>query len=362
VRVWPRAERLIRDRPRFKFHEPAIIASVVADLHLDLLLELAWRRHRRRESDVFTRTWLPLLDAGEVRLQVCPMFVDLDRQPEGSLREALGQTAAFYAAIREQPGRLVAVRSAGDLDAVGQDGKLGLLLALEGVEPFGYDLHTAEVFWELGLRMASLTWNRRNPFADGAAEDDDGGLSRLGRSLVERLVELGVVLDLAHASPRTFADVLARAQDTPVVVSHAACRAVHDHPRNLTDDQLRALAERDGVVGMMLLPLVVDDTRPTIDRAIDHLEHAAEVMGAEHLALGGDFTARLAAELPSEPLPADSLAPPGVGLDSALEGLAGPEDYPALEAALRGRGWGEDDVAAVTHGNVVRFLRARLPR
>jgi membrane dipeptidase len=356
-----RAERLVRDRPRIKFHEGAIIAAVIADLHLDLLLELAWRRHRRREVEVFTRTWLPLLEAGEVRLQVCPMFVELDRQPEGSLREALGQVAAFHAAVREQPERVVAVRTAGDLDAVEQEGKLGLVLALEGVEPFGYDLHTAEVFWELGLRMASLTWNRRNPFADGTAEDGGGGLSRLGRELVARLVELGVVLDLAHASPQTFADVLAQT-DVPVVVSHAACRAVHDHPRNLTDDQLGALAERGGLLGMMLLPLVVDLERPTIDRAIDHLEHAVEVMGVDRVGLGGDFTARLSAQLPAEPLPADSLAPPGVGLDSALAGLAGPEDYPAFESALRARGWRDEDIAAVMHANVVRFLRERLPR
>jgi membrane dipeptidase len=334
---------------------------VVADLHLDLLLELAWRRHRARESDVFSRTWLPLLEAGGVRLQVCPMYVDVDRQPEGSLREALGQAAAFHAAVREQQGRAVAIRTADDLDAVERDGKLGLVLALEGVEPFGYDIYSAEAFWELGLRMASLTWNRRNPFADGAAEEDDGGLSRLGGELADRLVELGVVLDLAHASPRTFADVLARTDDAPVLVSHAGCRAVHDHPRNLTDDQLRALAERGGLLGLMLLPLVVGPDRPTIDGAIDHLEHAAEVMGIERVGLGGDFTARLASVLPHEPQPADSLLPPGMGLGAALEGLAGPEDYPALEAALRERGWRDDDVTAVISGNVIRFLRGALP-
>ena len=334
---------------------------MIADLHNDLLLELHWRRHRAGEEDVFARTWQPLLEAGGVRLQVCPVYVDLSRQPEGTLREALGQVSAFHAAIRESPSQTVAVRTAADLDLVERGGTLGLLLALEGVEPFGYDVHTAEVFVELGLRMASLTWNRRNPFADGAAEQDDGGLSRLGHALVDRLVELGVVLDLAHASPRTFADVLERSGDAPVLVSHSACRAVHDHPRNLTDDQLRALAERGGLLGLMLLPLVVDPGRPTIDRAIDHLEHAAAVMGVERIGLGGDFTARLAAQLPTTPMPGDALLPPGMGLDAALEGLSGPEHYPALEAGLQARGWSEDDVAAVTSGNVMRFLRRALP-
>lgn len=335
-----------------------IALPVVADLHLDLLLELAWRR-QHGETNSFVRIWRPLLEAGGVRVQVCPVFVEVDRQPEGTLRTALNQVGAAHEAAREERTRLL--RSAADLDAVLAGDAIGLLLALEGAESFGYDPRTADVFWELGLRMASLTWNRRNPFADGVAEDEDGGVSRLGRELVARLVELGVVLDLAHASPRTFADVLEQTDDAPVLVSHAACRAVHDHPRNLTDGQLRALAERGGLLGMMLVPFVLGAETPTVEHAIDHLEHAVGVMGIEHVGLGGDFTARLAAELPREPLPPDSLAPPGVGLDSALAGLAGPEDYRALEAALRRRGWRDADVEAIMGGNVVRFLRAALP-
>jgi membrane dipeptidase len=333
---------------------------VVADAHLDLLLELAFRTHVAGERDVFARTWLPLLEAGGVRLQVCPAYVALERQPEGSLREALSQVVAFHAAVRESPDRVVAVRSRADLERV-EDGALGLLLALEGVEPFGYDLWSADVFWQLGLRMASLTWNRRNPFADGAAEAEDGGLSRLGRAPVEHLCELGVVLDLAHASPRTFADVLTASGDAPVLVSHAGCRAVNDHPRNLSDEQLRALAERDGVFCLMLHPLAIDPQRRTIERAIDHLEHAGEAMGVERVGLGGDFTARLARELPAIPDPPDALTPEGLEIDSTLDGLAGPEDYPALAEALRGRGWRDEDVAAVMGGNLLRFLSQALP-
>jgi len=172
---------------------------LIADAHVDLLLELAYREHRLGEQGVFAHTWLPLLDAGGVCLQVCPIFVELERQPEGTLREALGQATSFLRAIRENRERVVQILGAADLDAVEQGGRLGLMLSLEGVEPFGYELWPVDAFWELGLRMASLTWNRRNPYADGAAED--GGLSRLGKALVDRLCERGVILDLAHASP-----------------------------------------------------------------------------------------------------------------------------------------------------------------
>ncbi|HEU0335187.1 MAG TPA: membrane dipeptidase [Gaiellaceae bacterium] len=334
-------------------------ALLVADAHLDLLLELAHRRHRLGERDVFARTWLPLLEAGGVRLQACPVYVDLDRHPEGTLREALAQVACLHEAVRENAERVCLVRAGSDLDAVEREERLGLVLALEGVEPFGYDLWSAEVFVELGLRLASLTWNRRNPFADGAA--DEGGLSRLGRALVDRLVELGVVLDLAHASRRTFDDVLARAAGAPVLVSHAGCRAVHDHPRNLDDTQLRALADAGGLLCAMLIPIAVDPARPTIERACEHLEHAVETMGADRVGVGGDFTRRLAHVLPPTPLPPDGLMPPGMGLDAALDGLAGPEDYPALEEALLARGWGAEAVAAVLGGNLLRFLRRALP-
>jgi membrane dipeptidase len=333
----------------------------VADAHLDLLLELAFRQHTAGERDVFARTWLPLLDAGGVRLQVCPAFVPLERQPEGTLREALGQVAAFLTAVQENDERVIAVRSRADLGPVERGERLGLLLALEGVEPFGYHVWTANLFWELGLRMASLTWNRRNPFADGVAEEDDGGLSSLGRALVDRLGELGVVLDLAHASPRTFSDVLARLDGASVIVSHAGCRAVHDHPRNLVDEQLQALAEGDGLFCLMLHPLAIDPTRRTIARAVEHIEHAASLMGVERVGLGGDFTERLGRALPTTPDPPDGLAPLGLELSSSIEGLAGPEDYPALAQALHDRGWPETDVAGVMGENLLAFLRRALP-
>jgi membrane dipeptidase len=333
---------------------------MIADAHTDLLLELAYREHRLGESDVFAQTWLPLLAAGGVGLQVCPIFVDLDRQPEGTLREALAQATSFARAVRESPDHVAAVRTGADLDAVERGERIGLLLSLEGVEQFGYEVWPADAFWELGVRMASLTWNRRNPYADGAAET--GGLSRLGERLVDRLVELGVILDLAHASPATFADVLARSGDAPILVSHAACRAVNDHPRNLTDEQMRALADRGGLLGLMLHPLAIGPERRTIARVIDHLEHAAEVMGADRICLGGDFVQRLSQVLPpSAPLP-DGLMPPGLESGSAIEQLAGPEDYPALVEALIARGWPAGEIAAVVAGNLLGLLRRGLPQ
>ena len=332
---------------------------MIADAHVDLLMELAYRERRLGETSVFADTWLPLFERGGVGLQVCAVYVDVTVQPEGSLREALSMVAAFQNALRENTDRVTQVTSAADLDAVEAGERIGLLLSLEGVECFGVETWPADVFHALGVRMAGLTWNRRNAFADGAAEDG-GSLSRLGRELVDRLVSLGVILDLAHASRGVFAEMLERAAGAPVLYSHGGCRSVHESPRNLDDDQLRMLGGAGGMLGLMLHPIAIGPERRTIDGVIDHLEHAASVIGIEHVCLGGDFTKRLWEAMPPPPEPKDGLAPPGVTPGQGIEDLTGPECYPALVAGLERRGWTEEQVAAVTSGNLLRFLREAL--
>ncbi len=332
---------------------------MIADVHVDLLMELAYRERRIGETNVFADTWMPVLEAGGVGLQVCPVYVDVSVQPEGALREALSMVASFHRALAESPDRLVQITTAADLDPVERGERLGLMLALEGVECFGVETWPADVFAELGVRMAGLTWNRRNAFADGAAEEG-GGLSRLGRQLVDRLVSLGVILDLAHASRGTFSEMITRAAGAPLLCSHGGSRAVHDTPRNLDDEQLRALRDAGGIFGLMLHPLAIDPVSRTLDRAVDHLEHAASVMGIDRIALGGDFTKRLWEAMPTPPEPKDALMPPGLLPGQGLDGLTGSHEYPNLVAALERRGWTEDDVAAVTHRNAFRFLRQAL--
>jgi membrane dipeptidase len=328
---------------------------VIADAHNDLLLELAYRRAEERP---FERHWLPKLAAGDVGVQVCALFTESKQGAERALAEALALTSAFRRALRECPDRVASVRRGTDLDAL--DGRIGLLLSLEGCEPLESSPDLIEVFWELGVRIVSLTWNRANAFADGAAEARDGGLTPLGRRLVGGLVELGAILDLAHASERTYWDVLETAPGAPVLVSHACCRALVDTPRNVADDQLRALAERDGVLCLMALPLVVDPEQPTIERVVDHVDHAAKVMGSEHVGLGGDFIRQVALAVGIDH-PQDSLLPPDHHLSDPVEGLAGPEDYPALVDALRCRGYDGDVLDGILSGNLLRLLRRALP-
>jgi len=323
---------------------------VIVDTHNDLLAELV---HREAEERPFARYWRPELDAGGVGLQVCAVYA-ADGAGD-ALRFGLTQVAAYHRLLAESPD-VVPVLSAADLD---RDG-LQVMLSVEGAEVFAGDPQLAYAYWGLGARMFALTWNHRNPFADGLGVDDGRGLSPLGCDLVDILAGLGAMLDLSHASPQTFDEVLAAAPGATVLVSHACCRAVYETPRNLSDDQLRAIAARGGVVGMMALPLTVDPGEPTIERLVDHVDHAVEVMGIEHVGLGGDFIRQLARAKGMSEL-RGALFPPGMAPDAAIEELEGPAGYPSLVAALERRGYTGDRLEAILSENWLRVFRDALP-
>jgi membrane dipeptidase len=329
---------------------------LIADAHNDLALELVLRRD---EPNPFGRHWLPHLKAGGVSLQVCPLFV-ADRPADRARDAALAQAAELHRALRENAADVFLVRNRADLDRIGADGRIGLALSMEGVEALERDPGSFDELWELGVRMVGLTWNFPNAFA-GGLDSPEQGLTDLGRELVDRLGELGGVLDLAHASPPTFAEAVERGRH--VLVSHAGCRAVHDHPRNLSDDQLRALAGRGGVLGAMALALVVG-APATIERLVDHVDHAVEVMGIDHVALGADFVDQLDAverAAGKEQTKALVEARRVGGGRLGLRDLEGPQDYPRLVEALERRGYGGERLDAILSGNLLRVLREALP-
>jgi membrane dipeptidase len=185
----------------------------------------------------------------------------------------------------------------------------------------------------------------------------------IGGELVDRLVALGAAIDLAHASEQTFADVLERAGDgAALLISHTCCRAIRDIPRNSSDDQLRVIAERDGLIGIMALASAVDPAQHDRERYLDHVDHAISVAGAEHVCVGGDFMAQLMRSGSVTITPRERRAlTSGLDPGTPVTGLAGPEDYPALAEGLRRRGHDEDTIAALLHGNLLRFLRRTLP-
>ena len=323
---------------------------MIVDAHSDLLLELVVRDggaqsvvavFRNGPERLFERYWLPKLEAGGVGVQICPLYAAT--APRAEARDlALAQEAEFARAVAENAERVCQVRTRADLD----DPRLRLMLSMEGLEPLEGATEAFEDWYRRGVRMASLTWNYANEFS-GGIDTPAQGLTDRGRALVRRFGELGVVLDLAHASEQTWRDVLEA--NVPFSVTHAGCRAVIDHPRNLADWQLEGLARSGGVLGMMAMAFVVDPQAPTLSRWLDHVDHAVAVMGIEHVGLGADFIDQVR----------DPETPPEFQL--GLEDFTGPEDYPALVTALRGRGYDGEQLEAILSGNWLRVLRETLP-
>jgi len=166
--------------------------------------------------------------------------------------------------------------------------KLGIIFSFESAEMLGGQLSSLELFRDLGVRVMQLSYNRTSPFAAGVMEPNGGGLTALGREAVREMNRLGIAVDLSHANPATTADVLALSS-APPVMTHAGCAVVHAHPRSKTDEQLRALAAKGGVVGIYDLPyLTASPRQPTLDDYMAHLQHALGVAGEDHVGIGSD--------------------------------------------------------------------------
>jgi membrane dipeptidase len=191
--------------------------------------------------------------------------------------------------------------------------------------------------YALGLRALGLTWARRTMVADGNLEEGTGGgLTHFGREVVRECARLGILIDVSHLSPAGFWDVL-RLATGPVIASHSNARALCDHPRNLTDDQLRVLAETGGVVGLNAYSAFVHPTEPSLDRLLDHAEHMGSIMGAGHVGLGFDLP---------EYLPDDD--------GSRLDGLRDLSDTPSLTAHLCDRGVTAAEIRSILGENWYR--------
>jgi membrane dipeptidase len=324
------------------------LAGPIADAHNDLLMAV---QHFAADPGYFRRAWLPELQAGQVGIQVLPVFIDEEWVPELALRQTFRLIETALATVESCPDELMLCVAAGDVERALASGRIAIVLALEGCPAVGPDLGLLRTMFRLGVRMASLTHFGRNSLADGSAEDDtQGRLTRLGVQAVALMQDIGMLVDLSHLSLAGTRHVLDIA-DGPVLATHSSCRAVHEHHRNLPDAELRAIAATGGVIGINFFPVFISAGPGSIDQVVDHIEHAAEVAGIEHVGLGPDFTKQLAQAI----YPGSHIIE-GCDLAAAIAGLDGPADLPAVAEALDRRGFSALDVTAVMGGNFRRLL------
>ncbi|MHC4262208.1 MAG: dipeptidase [Planctomycetota bacterium] len=358
----------------------AIAEDAAFDAHMDAL-----QRAVDLEHDLGTRTpgHFDLVRAREGGLGavVLVCWIDPATLPDGAADRARALIAAAHALEERHPEALLLVREAEDLSRSRQSGRIAGLIGIEGGHAIENDLRTLEEFATDGLRVMTLCWNNhlewiRSCQPDAPAGTPDG-LSDFGRDVVRKMNELGVVVDLSHASERALFDTL-EVTNVPVIASHSGCTAVYDHRRNLSDDGLRALADNGGVVGVVLHPGFLDaeadaderrlrqedgyralrQSNPTaqhlaqsewmaeraaplsVERWVDHVEHACEIAGPLHVGIGTDFD----------------------GIERSVAGVPDARGYRCLARALFERGFDEATVRGVLGGNMQRVFAAALPR
>ena len=303
-------------------------------------------------------------------------WVDPDYiRPErgGAYRRTQALLAEFHRLVERHPDRIAWGGSGARVDAARAAGKIAGIPGIEGGHSIEESLEKLEWFFAHGVRVMTLVWNNHLSWVrscqDGAGAGVPKGLSDFGREVVRQMNRMGMLVDLSHAGERSFYDALEVSDHAPIA-SHSGCKALHDHPRNLSDDQLRSLGQKGGVVGMVFCTAFLDrearademrlretseyaaiggenDTeqflaqsaflqsraRPVpLARVVDHLVHAVEIAGVDHVGLGSDYD----------------------GIQCAPAGLENAACYPNLMAALAERGFSEEDIEKVLGGNMRR--------
>lgn len=305
----------------------------VVDAHCDTLLKLGPGR-RLNEKLEGTHVDLPRLKQAGVSGQFFACFIEPEYKPYRSLERTLELIELFYSQAAASGGDLVATTGAAGVREAFRAGKVAGILTVEGGEALHGNLAVLGALHRLGVRSITLTWNHRNALADGVGEArTGGGLSNFGVEAVREMGRLGMLVDVSHLSEAGFWQVLEVASG-PIVATHSNARAVCDHPRNLTDDQLRALAARGGVTGLNLAPAFVAKEKPALKDVLDHVDHIVGLVGPAHLGLGMDFD----------------------GIQAAPEGLEDVSRLPCLTRGLFERGHDAVTVRAILGGNFLRVM------
>ncbi len=207
----------------------------------------------------------------------------------GDTASTLRRMAPWFSNVERWPDVFRMVRSVEQLRDAKETGRVGIVLGFQDTTPYEGELSRLDVFHDLGVRVVQLTYNVRNLVGDGCLEPGNAGLSAYGHQVVERLNELGCIVDLSHCGKRTTAEGIA-ASAAPVGITHTGCNAVARHPRSKDDEELRAAADGGGVVGIYLMPFLSPGRVPTADDVVAHVEHALDVCGEDHVGIGSDLS------------------------------------------------------------------------
>ena len=273
-----------------------------------------------------------------------------------TVADAVKVLASFRSGVLRSPERYVLPETVEDVQQAAADGRLAVTFDLEGTISLDGEVAMVDAYYSLGVRTMLIAYNESNAAGGGCHGDADDGLTPYGREVVREMNRVGMVVDASHCSLRTSFDLF-EASEAPVVFSHSNPRTLHDHPRNVTDDQIRGCAATGGVVGINGIGIFLGDNDTRTDTFVRAIEHVCELVGPEHAGIGLDFVFDkddLAAEFAAN----SGTFPKGFGYSADGFDFVEPERLPLITQALLARGIAVDDVRAILGGNFLRVARA----
>lgn len=277
----------------------------------------------------------PKLVRGGVDASFFALYIPADMSEDQARNHAYAMLEELEIQMARAADKVALARTASDVAANKARGLVSIMLGLENASPIGHDIAVLEDLAARGVRYVTLTHCEDNQICDSCTGRGKwGGLSPFGRDFVKEMNRLGVLVDVAHCADSTIREVL-EVSGKPVVYTHGCCRALHNHPRNLPDELLKALAVRGGVAGMSIYPdFLSGSPNPGVGKVVDHIEHAIDVCGIDHVGLGTDYD----------------------GIDYTATGLEDVSKFQIILDVLHGRGYTQKEVDKVAGENFLALL------
>ncbi|KHF40470.1 dipeptidase [Halalkalibacter okhensis] len=259
----------------------------IIDTHCDALLKLWEQPDRNYLTDANIDANFKRLQAGNVQVQLYAIFVEPFIKQDQKFQVVMEQIEIFYEKVLKSNSKMRHIKKWSDLHLLKED-EIGAVLTLEGVDPIGDDLTKLSILYQLGVISVGLTWNQANLCADGVGETRGAGLTLLGKNLVQMNNVNQVLTDVSHLSINGFWDVMDLAKYP--IASHSNARSICDHPRNLYNDQIQALVQKQGYIGLVFCPdFVTSNEQATINDLIKHVDHMCSLGAENHIGFGSDF-------------------------------------------------------------------------
>src|SRR3954454_6596511 len=327
-------------------------AHGVIDMHFDLPMDLYEKRERK---NILTTEFLPEFEAGGISVIAAAIYIENRYLPQNALRVALDQIARLYAETAASQ-RFTICKNFREIQKARESGRIGFLITMEGVEPLGTDLNRLRVFYELGVRSIGLTHARTNAAGHGgifaASGSPPQGLTPFGRELVIECDRLGIIIDLAHINPGGFDEILSWTTKPPIV-SHTNVRRYYDIERNVSDEQIKMIGERRGVIGVNSILVSPRAEESTLDDYIDHMEYIVNLIGIDSVGVGFDFFEFIYRQWPEsrqKELAAKLTTP------HFIPDLTNHSHARSLTRRLIERGFSDADIEKILRGNWLRIF------